>query len=173
MKTPREAPTSGFHLLRVIAVQQAHSIESEETGFPQARSFTVRWDWTVGDDRQFDVFLGVEVRPSRDAPERVVVGVVGEFQLELGVPSLSLQSFVQTAAPAILFPYVRETISSLTGRGPHGSYYLPSINVVRMMKSYDFEATSGAQELRENPDLAKAFGWDGDIQLPLIDDDRE
>ncbi len=88
--------------------------------------------------------------------------------MEKGLASLSLQSFVQTAAPAILFPYAREIISALTGRGPYGAYYLPSINVAKLMQGYDFDSTSGAEELRDDPELARIFGWSADRQLDLI-----
>jgi preprotein translocase subunit SecB len=173
MKTQSEAPTSGFHLLRVVAIHQEHSTVLDEPPSESTRRIKVEWDWITREDRQFDVFLGVDVQASKDAPESVNIEIVGEFAMRSDVPSLSFQSFVQTAAPAILFPYAREIISSLTGRGPFGAYYLPSINVVRLMKDYDFDSTSGAQQLRDDPRLSAIFGWPADTQLQLLEKDKE
>lgn len=169
MNERREVPASGFHLLRVITVHQEYSLASEEEVGAEGdnRRMTVNWDWSVSEDRQFDVFLGASIEGNQEAPERVNVGLVGEFVLDGSVPSMAFQTFVQTSAPAILFPYLRQIVSDLTGRGPYGPYYIPSVNVVRMMKQYDFDTTTGAGQLREDPALAKLYGWPADVQLSL------
>lgn len=171
MSTPNEIPTSGFHLLRVVTIYQEYQLSDEDSAPEgEGRKFVVNWDWRVAEDRQFDVFLSADLGGNKEAPETVSIGIVGEFLVQGSVPSMNFRNFVQTAAPAILFPYLRQIISELTGRGPHGPYYLPSVNVVRMMKEYDFEATSGAKQLREDRELAEQYGWPTDVQLSLPSD---
>ncbi|MBA4159329.1 MAG: protein-export chaperone SecB [Gemmatimonadetes bacterium] len=169
MNELNEIPTSGFRLLRVVTIHQAYSIAIDEETIlgVEDRRIAVDWDWSVSEDREFDVFLGVALSGSQEAPETVHAEIVGEFELEGTVPSMTFRKFVHTAAPAILLPYVRQIISDLTGRGPYGPYYLPSVNVVRMMQRYDFETTGGAKQLREDPELAKLYGWPTDVQLTL------
>jgi preprotein translocase subunit SecB len=169
MNELNEVPTSGFRLLRVVTIHQEYSIVSGEeiASETEARGLTVNWDWSVSKDRQFDVFLGADLAGNQEAPETVNVGVIGEFAIAGVATSMAVRSFVQTAAPAIMFPYLRQIISDLTGRGPYGPYYLPSVNVVRMMQRYDFEATRGAHQLRENQELARIYGWPSDLQLAL------
>ncbi|HEX8271847.1 MAG TPA: protein-export chaperone SecB [Longimicrobiaceae bacterium] len=170
MNERNEIPTSGFHLLRVITVHQEYTLAPEDDGEQREsanRRMTVNWDWAVSDGREFDVFLGATIEGNEDAPERVNVGLVGEFVLDGNVPSVAFRTFVQMSAPAIMFPYLRQIISDLTGRGPYGAYYLPSVNVVRLMKQYDFESTTGANQLQEEPELAELYGWSTDVQLQL------
>jgi len=47
-------------------------------------------------------------------------------------------------------PYVREAISSITGRGFHGPVHLPPVNVQTLMSSVSMEATTGMQQARTN-----------------------
>jgi hypothetical protein len=35
------------------------------------------------------------------------------------------------------------------------------------MKQYDFESTTGANQLQEEPELAELYGWSTDVQLQL------
>ncbi|HEX8390809.1 MAG TPA: protein-export chaperone SecB [Longimicrobium sp.] len=165
MTTPDKPPLAGYRLLQVYALEQhykvlepldaADSAQAEEQPAPDAdeRPFRVIWDWQMSDAGTFAVFLGIVVEPTSTVREEVRVGMIGEFAVQVGTPSLALRPFVQTSAPAILFPYLRETIQSLTGRGPFGGWTVPPINVMAMTSGYDFEGTTGAGQIRENPEL--------------------
>lgn len=53
-----------------------------------------------------------------------------------GLPDgLTPDLFARQNAVAIMFPYVREAISSLTGKGSAGSVFIPPINVVALVGS--------------------------------------
>lgn len=165
-----DLPTGGFQLLDVIAIHQECSIANVEEVENTRRPLTVNWDWAVQDGLQFDVFLGLSVGPSTDAPEAVSVGMVGEFEMEEGTPGEAFQVFVQVTAAAILFPYAREAISALTGRGPYGPFFLPNVNIAKMMKRYDFESTTGFKTLRNDPQVGRIYGFPEEVQLPLVSD---
>ena len=154
-------PTSGYHLHRVVALEQSYKVVTpEDPGDEDSpRSVSLAWDWQVTGDDAFEVFMWGDLGPSGTDWDEITVSILGEFTFKPS-RSLSLERFVGVNAPAMLLPYLRETISALTARGPFGAYYLPSINVVEMGQRYDFVRTKGAAQLREDPDLAKRMGVD-------------
>lgn len=97
--------------------------------------------------------LLVNVRPSKETDDRVKVELRvilesnaeagqlydvdvtywGDFQLGDLPDGLTPDRFARQNAIAIMFPYVREAISSLTGRGSAGPVFLPPINIVALV----------------------------------------
>ena len=154
-------PLSGYTLDRVFAQEQTFlgHANSEEfptsTGDPRA---AVAWDWHLVDESRFTVALTLSIEPTRERPETVRVMMLGLFTRVGEVPSVEVLKFVQTHAPAIMMPYVREAVSSLTGRGYYGPVNLPPINVAALMLNFDIEATSGMKRARADRKLGMTFG---------------
>lgn len=121
------------------------------------------WDWKVEDETElyFEVAITVGFEASRLRPEEARVVVVGSFSMqhEAESPALGFDKFVEQNAPAILFPYARAAIATLTSQSPLGTYTLPPIDVIALMGAETAAATTGARQLQGNPDLARRFGW--------------
>lgn len=155
MNAGKELPTAGYRLLDVSAAYQHYSIidaEDRDEPLQETRSTRFFWNWSVTAPRRFEVVLGILVTGTEDAPEEVDVRVVGTFAVEGEDPTLGIDTFVHTSAPAIILPYIREKITRLTADGPFGTYWLPIVNVQRLMKeTHPYEESEGARQLAQNP----------------------
>ncbi|MEX2178628.1 MAG: protein-export chaperone SecB [Gemmatimonadaceae bacterium] len=47
-------------------------------------------------------------------------------------PNMSLRDYVVKAGPAALYPFVRETLASLSGKGRFGPLWLPPMNLLAL-----------------------------------------
>lgn len=143
---------AGFRLIRIYVGRQSYALAEGGEELPEGdtdeREFAVAWDWRLSDDdpNEFSIAIGITVQPNAEAPERVEARVVGDF-LSSGVTSVSLESFVKGNGPAILFPYVRQLITQLTSSGPIGAFYLPAVNMLEVLKTYEFSESTGAKQL--------------------------
>lgn len=87
----------------------------------------------------FDIFTAVDVRPPdlvqislkvnvrtnpKEKPIKLLVVVSGVFKRAPEVSDDQLAEFLRTRSQHILFPYVREAVSSTTGRGVTGALYI-------------------------------------------------
>ena len=59
---------------------------------------------------------------------------VGIFSYYEGDKNLSMDEFIENNAPAIMFPYIREHISSTTRKSGIPQFLLPPINVSALLK---------------------------------------
>jgi Preprotein translocase subunit SecB len=154
-------PGAGYFLLRVfLPMQLYHEIGPAELGegTPDERSFGFAWDWRITGEREFQVYFALNLRGNQSVPEEVRVAAVGEFSLSTEPPSVPLSQFVHGHAPAILFPYVRQAVAQLTSAGPHGTFQMPPVNVMRLMEDHPYEESSGAADLAK-PEIAKLFAF--------------
>lgn len=151
-------PKAGFRIKRIVAIGLEFGIEDPEAA-AEKRSLGVQWDWRVSipEEREIEVYLGMRVRGGKKQPANIDVNFVGEFEVT-DVTELSLRQFVQFNAPAMMMPYLREAISSLSSRGPYGTYFVPALNITRMMMDRLFDETIGAGQLRDDPELAALIG---------------
>ena len=143
----------GFALKRVRLV---------EASFSSPRNFPGSSNRRFGiDDAGVDVELDVA---SRLCLVRVAVRVsaqvkdVEAFSLKATLEGLfegeqqglPLEQFARVNAPAILFPYLRETVSNMTARSGHPAILLPTVNFVELARIYregqesPKDATSGS-----------------------------
>jgi preprotein translocase subunit SecB len=152
-------PLSGYRLEKVYAIELKYELiaSTEALLDSEKRETTLFWDWSVTGERAVEVYMRAEVAGNREVPEQVTVALLGEFRYT-AEPSVLLDKFVSVHAPAMLLPYLRESVSTLTGRGPYKPYFLPSVNVVELGESYDFAKTLGAEQIRNDPDLAERLG---------------
>lgn len=165
MSATESIPLSGYRLEKVYAVELHYELIQSTDSLLDSdrRETTLFWDWRATGERAIEVYMRAHVAGNREVPEEVTVGLLGEFRFGAD-PSVTVDNFVSVHAPAMLLPYVRENVSTLTGRGPYKPYFLPSVNVVELGETYDFAKTSGAEQIRNDPSLADQLGL---AQLPL------
>jgi len=152
MTERKQAQTSGFRLRRVYAMEQVYElldVDAIEEGGPEERDIGFGWDWRVVGERAFEVLIALTVRGNKSAPEEVRLVLIGAFEVSGNTTTVTISDFVQKMAPAILFPYAREIVSSLTGRGPYGTFHLPAMNVLKLMEDKDYSKSTGARQLKE------------------------
>jgi preprotein translocase subunit SecB len=153
---------SGYRLQRIYVVEQEYRLMPVTPEMTEPKDRTDRaghfgWDWRPVGPRRFEIILEVRVDPIRSAPESVRARLIGTFEAFGDIQSVEFESFLKVNGPAILFPYAREIISTMTGRGPHGAFHLNPLNVQALAANYDVDATAGAKFLKDNPAVAKTF----------------
>lgn len=145
---------SGYLLRRIYAVElrYVHRPPSEDDK-ALANGMQIEWDWRIQGEREFAVIFGVRFAPTEEYSHEIVVRMVGEFALAgEGRPTPALEDFCRVGATAIMYPFVRESIASLTVRPPvERSLLLPPQNVDDLMAGMKFEASTGARQLSDFP----------------------
>lgn len=159
MSESQRLPLSGYFLEKVYTNHQLLEIERPRHGAARdSGQFIFGWDWEIVDDRTFDVRLQLGLDPTSSRWERVRVTLTGRFKVGTESVSVDPTRFVSLQAPAILMPYAREVISALTARGFYGPFYLPSVNVARLMATRSSDDTMGGRQLREGRKLLTGDG---------------
>ena len=67
---------------------------------------------------------------------KLEVSVFGLFE-EMPNSPLTIRQFAEIQAPALLFPYLREAVTTITSKSPIGPVILPPINVSALLKTGD------------------------------------
>lgn len=72
---------------------------------------------------------------SKDSLLQVELGVSGIFSVEEGrLAKETEDELIKVQAPALLFPYIRSTLTSLLSNAGFGSFILPLLNIQEMAK---------------------------------------
>jgi preprotein translocase subunit SecB len=151
--------TDSYYLDAVIA-QELHLQGIAETqSLPDTSLVEFSWEWTAHSATVFDVILKAEAAACKPRPENLKVLLFGRFR-RTGEPKPNFKTFVTLNAVAILFPYLREAVSVLTGKGGVGAFYLNPINVEKWAATISLEASYGTRSLLDKPELATAYGID-------------
>lgn len=145
----RELPLTGYEIEKIYTIHQL--MEHMNPGEPDTQGLLdIGWDWRLlleADVPTFEVRLSATVEPSEDRDDFITASVVGRFRQTAEEPTVHVIDFARLHGPAILLPYLRQALSSLTSLSFYGSYYLPPINVQSLMADFDPEQTSGAKQL--------------------------
>lgn len=156
--------SAGYRVERVYVGEQFYKVlddaeeEPIELGEGEDRTIRFGWDWRPVAPRRFEVALEIIADPIRDTAEHAQVRVLGVFEATPGDPTVPFVDFIRVNAPAILFPFAREVISAMTGRGPFGAFHIDPVNVPALLSEADLEDTTGARYLRSNEAIAASFG---------------
>lgn len=156
MATHPQGAASGYALVKLHATEQRYELVGPEDLSDDAET-TVGWDWRIESEGTFQVLFGLEVHPTKEVNQRVVVYMLATFEVQ-GEPSLPLRPFVSFSAPAILLPYVRANITHLTSQGPFEPLLLSPLNVTRLLEFATFESSTGYEQVKANPELAASLG---------------
>lgn len=162
---------AGYRLERIYVASQSYRLVTDQqlvNEDPSDRNVNFGWDWRPLGPRRFEIIVLLTCEPTAQAPEEAQVRLIGVFEADERVPSVTFPAFIRFNGPAILFPYVREVVSTMTGRGPHGAFHIRPINVVALAEEFDIEKTTGAKYLAENPAVAQSFGLDFRADAPPV-----
>lgn len=153
-------PASGYVLQSVYSTRLHFEGLPISEDLPQGdeTQITIGWDWRIVAEHCFEVLVTLGIGPTKKRPEKVEAVMIGRFHFVGDKQSLGLLRFVSAGAPTILFPFVREAVSSLTSRGVAGSFQLNPVNMAELAKGFNQAGTTAARQLRENPGLADVFG---------------
>lgn len=81
------------------------------------------------------VRVAFEVFPEKNkAPFYLLVEAEGAFNVQKGKDINQLKEFCEFNAPAIIFPYIRETVDSITARSRFPRMTIPLINMYASLK---------------------------------------
>ena len=154
--------STGYRLERVYVSEQ-HYEQVETSGLREPensedRGVGMSWDWRPLGPRRFEVLLELDLESTSLAPERARVRVMGVFEAVGETQSVEFIQFLRTNAPAILFPFGREVLSTMTARGFFGAFHLHPINIAAVLSDFDFSQTTGFQFLEKNQEVAETFG---------------
>ncbi len=64
---------------------------------------------------------------------RLTSKFIGFFSIIKGEENMDIKEYVRCNAPALMFPYVREHISSITGKSGINPVYLPPLNIKALL----------------------------------------
>lgn len=138
-----------------------------DPAFPEGRisadleyPFKVGLKATESDEGTVRVELAFRASRDREAgqPYSLEVVYLGEFELSNVPEGLSRDAFARQNAAAILFPYLREAVSSVTARGTYGPLFVPPINVVAMLRREASAKTKAPQKTGRAKEPSKGTG---------------
>lgn len=143
--TTQELPLSGYSIITVYSTNQ--ELRHKDAGEPAEHgSLRVGWDWRWVEHRVFEVSISVALEPAPSRDEFSIVNAVGRFRQVGESQTPTLEEFVRLQAVAILLPYARQFLTSLTANSIYGAYYLHTLNVVQLTKDFDPAKTTGARQ---------------------------
>lgn len=108
----------------------------------------VEYNPVVTEDKK-RVVVSFSIDPMRDItnpPFKLHLEMVGIFDVENNAQNMDLERFGTQHAPALMFPFVREVIASLTSYGPMEPLLLPPINVLALTKNSQGEKTDNPSD---------------------------
>jgi preprotein translocase subunit SecB len=87
-------------------------------------------------ESRFQLHLGVNITDEKDVFS-IEIQAVADFIFSSGIESKQLNSFFYVNAPAILFPYIRAYISTLTTLSGLKPLTLPTLNLTNLGKELE------------------------------------
>ena len=149
MGAPETAP-SGYVLEHFFFQRQFAELVDPTTidKDAPASAFRMSWDWAWDSKDGFTVSLTLALLESQLRPERIELTLVARFHQEGESGPLTIDNFARYSAPAMMFPYLRQQVTSLTWAGPIGPLVLPPMNIIQMMEGMDPNDTTAAKSPR-------------------------
>lgn len=155
MTGTHEIPNAGYSLEKIYFPKQSHRLVERAESLPDEAALEFGWNWKFLETKgRFEVLIHIALGPSKPRPEEVKVIVCAVFSI-VGEPSVALSDFARLQGPAILVPYAREAIGSMTGRSFFGPLYLPPLNILKLIAGLDTNATTAARQLKETGQSSK------------------
>lgn len=97
--------------------------------------FKINMGWNVKDNIYF-VELSTILRLLHDGKETLKLEntFVGIFSIVNDKENMEIEAYVKNNAPALMFPYIREHISTITQKSGIRPILLPPINILALIK---------------------------------------
>lgn len=132
------APATGFLLEQVSTIRQScEVVDTSKIELTAEAGVDFGWDWRWLDVSRFEVALTLTVKATTARPEVILVTLIGRFAMQGTPDKVAPQQFAHGHAPAILFPFLRQVVATLTAMSPFGAHLLPPLNVAEIMKQFD------------------------------------
>jgi preprotein translocase subunit SecB len=132
----KQSPTQGIHLKSVHLVDQTFRYQADKKPSVGLHVKMNLQNNINEAERVLESLLTFDVLAS-DKPEDslfiISATIRGLFQEVPGGP-IDLKKFSEINGPAILFPFVREAISSVTAKSPVGAVLLPPVNIGALVR---------------------------------------
>lgn len=119
---------SGFRILELSFKAKKPPVE--------VKNYTFQTDIEIGfgvdeQENTLEVLLGVSEK-KKNAPYNFLVRSVGRFHFDELPDSKSLENFALINCPAMIFPYLRETVADMTRRSGYPPLHLNPVNFVEL-----------------------------------------
>ena len=147
MTDAKSLPLSGYVIVSVYTAGQ--HLELKDSDAPDSDDVQFAWDWRLLEQDLFEVLVRLGIEAVKERPYAASVELVGRFRRMSSVTSVELIKFAHLQAVAILLPYARQALASLTLMTEPGAYHLPSVNVVALMEDFNAKDATGAKQLEE------------------------
>ncbi|HPF08800.1 MAG: protein-export chaperone SecB [Candidatus Cloacimonetes bacterium] len=119
---------------------------------PITSNFAFRYGYKILDDGCGMAELTLSAKGiSKDTQVAVYeseITFIGVFSCLEGAKNMSVEDFLANNAPALLMPYIRESLSGLSAKAGLPAVYLPPINIMALMSQQ-------ALEKKEEPTVTK------------------
>jgi preprotein translocase subunit SecB len=107
------------------------------------------------DEKQGFVRITVRTKPEDRPLYNFSLTLLALLKAAEGKENLPLKDYIQTAAPSMLYPFVREAVAGITGRGHFGAVWLAPFNIVAGLSSVG-EPTQASSKRSKKRSRAKA-----------------
>lgn len=116
-------------------------------------SYTINVGATINDENIGRVIVKIDILEKEKKSLRIKCCMVGLFDLtNIKDLPVSLDDFLYVNAPAIIFPYLRETISSMTLRAGIKPLIIPTFNFKEMRDKKKQEDKKNMSEQAKTPE---------------------
>jgi preprotein translocase subunit SecB len=111
-------------------------------------NFHIRTKASISDDKKtLQETVTVEVSSSPDGDIRASCAMVGQFTCECDDTNMTLEEFSKANAPAIIYPFCREALASVSVQSGMPAIVLPVVNFQRL----DHKSKTGQAEENNLP----------------------
>ena len=128
-----EKKQPGIHFKNVIVKDLSFSREPAVIDNCQL-DFKFGCQKSISEDRKKLVVL-LEGSVKAESSFDIKCSVIGFFEIDDEAKNMSLEQFAEDNAPALLFPYLREVISTTTLKAGMNPVFLPPINIRAYLKA--------------------------------------
>lgn len=128
----------GILIAQVFLERAEFSHRKDALGLPPTTAFQPNFGvgfrgGVAPDEKTGFVRITVQTKPAERPLYNIDVTMMAIFRVDEKRENLSLKDYVRTTAPAMLYPFVREAVASLTWRGRFGPVWLAPFNVAAVM----------------------------------------
>lgn len=95
------------------------------------------------------VSLGVKTNDESDPIYRFHIEMMALVEAETPNPNMSVSHYVNKIGPTMLFPFLREAVAGITGRGRFGAVWLKPMNLAADLKLVEPAAEPATSVKRE------------------------
>jgi hypothetical protein len=166
MTETEELPQTGYILERIYTNWQRLEVAQPKPDADDPGGWIFGWDWNIRGERTFEVVVSLGMEPTPGRHEKISVSAVARFSVGGGTQSAGFDEFVKLQAVAILFPFAREMVSSLTTKSFFGPVLIPPVNIVKLMEGKDPSLATGFKQLKEGQSLG--FLPPSQVQAPEV-----